>query len=68
MCVPGARVEEGGGEVSHVYRSSWLAHGVSQSGQVQEDPQEHHDQHDGHSGGGHTASGRRTSLNPFKPA
>lgn len=45
-----------------MYGSTWLAHRVSQSGQIQEDPQEHHDQYDGHPGGGHTEAGRRLQL------
>ena len=50
-------MEEGGREDPHVHRAPWLADGVSESGEVQEDPQEHHDQHDGHPGGGHRQAG-----------
>lgn len=44
----GAGVEEGGGKDPHVHGAARLAHCVTESGQVQEDPQEHHDQYDGH--------------------
>lgn len=36
-----------------------LAHRVPASGKIQEDAQEHPDQHDGHPGGGHKETGRR---------
>lgn len=53
----GSRVEETGGEDTHVYGTSRLAHCVSEGGEIQENPQEHHDQHDGHSRGGHKKTG-----------
>ena len=55
----GAWVEERGRQDPHVYRSTWLAHCVSQSGEIQENQQEHHDQYDGHPGRGHKEAGRR---------
>jgi len=53
-------VEEGRREDAHVHGSARLAHRVPPGGEVQEDPQEHHDQHDGHPGGGHREAGGRS--------
>lgn len=40
-----------------MHGSTRLAHCVTQSGEIQENSQEHHDQHDGHPGGGHKEAG-----------
>lgn len=52
-------MEEGWQESLHVHWSARLAHRVPASGQIQEDTQEHPDQHDGHSGGGYKEAGRK---------
>lgn len=52
-------MEEGWQQSLHVYWSARLAHRVPASGQIQEDAQEHPDQHDGHSGGGYKEAGRK---------
>lgn len=53
-------MEEGGQQNLHVHGSTRLAHRISQSGEIQENAQEHQDQYDGHPGGGHKEAGRRS--------
>lgn len=43
-----------------MHGSTRLAHRISQSGEIQENAQEHQDQYDGHPGGGHKEAGRRS--------
>lgn len=52
-------MEAAGGAELHVHRPSRMAHHVPPSGEIQEDPQEHHHEPDGHPGGGHAQTGER---------
>ena len=55
---PDKRLEERGGQDPYVHGETRLADRVPPSCQVQENQQEHHDQHDGHTGRGHQETGR----------
>lgn len=50
VALAGAGMEEGRQQEVHVHGPARLADGVTPCGQVQEDPQEHHDQFNGRSG------------------
>lgn len=56
--VAGAGMEGAGQQDLHVHRAPRLAYGLTAGWEVQEDTQKHHDQPDGHSGGGHRETGK----------
>lgn len=60
--VAGAGMEGAGQQDLHVHGTPWLAHGLAAGWEVQEDTQKHHDQPDGHSGGGHQETGERGPI------
>lgn len=53
----GTGMEGAGQQDLHVYGAPWLAYRLTAGWEVQEDTQKHHDQPDGHSGGGHQETG-----------
>lgn len=55
--IAGAGMEGAGQQDFHVHRTPRLAHRLAAGREVQENPQKHHDQPDGHSGGGHREAG-----------
>ena len=58
----GAGMEGAGQQDLHVHGAAWLAHCFTAGWEVQEDTQKHHDQPDGHSGGGHQETGERSGM------
>ena len=55
--VAGTRMEGARQQDLHVHRAPGLAHCLAAGWEVQEDTQKHHDQPDGHPGGGHQETG-----------